>query len=271
MTERTLRDHVMVISGGSRGIGLAIALRAARDGARVVLIAKTGTPHPKLEGTIYTAATAVEQAGGAALPINGDVRDDAIVETAVGEAIRQFGRIDICVNNASAIDLTPSGQIAMKRYDLMQDVNARATFLLTRTCAPHLARSPNPHVLTLSPPLNLHSRWLGSSLAYTISKYAMSLCTLGFARELGGVGVNSLWPRTMIATSAVRNLLGGEDAMRHTRSPEIMADAAHAILTRQASTCSGNFFIDEDVLHEEGITDLSKYAGNDATLDLFLD
>lgn len=260
------------MSGGSRGIGLAIALRAARDGARIVLIAKTAEPHPRLDGTIYTAAAAIEQAGGKALPIVGDVRDDALVERAVAEGVDVFGAIDICINNASAIDLSNSVAIQMKRYDLMQDINTRGTFLLTRSCAPHLARSANPHVLTLSPPLNLTSKWLASNLAYSIAKYGMSLCTLGFSRELKGVGVNSLWPRTTIATAAVR-LLGGEQAMKRARSPQIMADAAHAILTRPASECTGNFFIDDEVLTAEGVNDLSQYGGDAAELDLdmFLD
>ena len=271
----SLRDRVIVMSGGSRGIGLAIALRAARDGARVALIAKTAEPHPKLEGTVYTAAEAIEKAGGRALPVVGDVRDDALVEEAVAKTVATFGGVDICINNASAIDLSGSEAVAMKRYDLMQDINTRGTFLLTRTCIPHLRRSANGHVLTLSPPLNLGSRFLGTSLAYSLAKYGMSLCTLGFARELAsdGIGVNSLWPRTTIATAAVRNLLGGDAAMERTRSPEIMADAAHAILTRPAARCTGNFFIDDEVLAEAGVTDLARYGGDPARLDadIFLD
>lgn len=272
-TRRTLADSVLLMSGGSRGIGLAIALRAARDGARIALIAKTAEPHPRLEGTIYTAAAAIEEAGGKALPIVGDVRDEATVQRAVGETVAAFGGIDICVNNASAIDLSDSVSVEMKRYDLMQDINTRGTFVLTRECLPYLRRSANPHILTLSPPLNLRSRWLGSSLAYSIAKYGMSLCTLGFSMQLAGVGVNSLWPRTTIATAAVRNLLGGNAAMRRSRSPEIMADAAYAVVTRDARECTGNFFIDDEVLAAEGVTDLSRYGPPVADLegDIFLD
>jgi citronellol/citronellal dehydrogenase len=265
----------MVMSGGSRGIGLAIALRAARDGAKVAIIAKTEEPHPRLEGTIYTAADEIRAGGGEALPIAGDVRDEERVEAAIQEVVDQFGGIDICVNNASAIDLSPVESIAMKRYDLMQDINTRGTFVLTRACLPHLKRAANPHVLTLSPPLNLNPAWFGRSLAYTIAKYGMSMCTVGFAEEFKGDGVaaNSLWPRTTIATAAIRNLLGGEDAMRRSRDPRIVADAAHAILTRPSRECTGRFFIDEEVLAEEGITDLSVYGGVESELqiDLFLD
>jgi citronellol/citronellal dehydrogenase len=270
-----LNDRVIVMSGGSRGIGLAIALRAARDGARVVLIAKTAEPHPTLEGTIHSAAEEIERAGGQALPVVGDIRDDALVQSAVAQAADRFGGIDICVNNASAIDLSGSESISMKRYDLMQDINTRGTFLLSRTCIPHLRRSPNPHILTLSPPLNLSSRFIGSSLAYSLAKYGMSLCTLGMSRELAadGIAVNSLWPRTTIGTAAVRNLLGGEDAVARTRSPEIVADAAYAILRRPSRECTGNFFIDDEVLREEGVTDLSRYGGDPDQLDpdIFLD
>ena len=263
------------MSGGSRGIGLAIALRAARDGAAVVLIAKTAEPHPKLEGTVYTAAEEIEKAGGRALPVVGDVRDEQSVESAVAQAVERFGRVDICLNNASAIDLSGTEAIAMKRYDLMQDINTRGTFVLGRACIPHLRRAPNPHILTLSPPLNLDTRFAGTSLAYTIAKYGMSLCTLGWAKELAGDGIaaNSLWPRTTIATAAIRNLLGGDAAMSRTRSPEIMADAAHAIFTRPSRECTGNFFIDDEVLAEEGVTDLARYGGDPEALDLdiFLD
>src|ERR1700730_9756946 len=225
--ERSLSGKVMVMSGGSRGIGLAIGLRAARDGAKVAITAKTDQPHPKLEGTIYTAAEEIRAAGGEALPIAGDVRDEERVEAAIQQVVDQFGGIDICVNNASAIDLSPVESIVMKRYDLMQDVNTRGTFVLTKACLPHLKRASNPHVLTLSPPLNLNPAWIGKSLAYAIAKYGMSLCTLGFAEEFKeyGIAANSLWPRTMIATAAVRNLLGGDDAMRRSRDPRIVADA----------------------------------------------
>jgi citronellol/citronellal dehydrogenase len=267
----------MIMSGGSRGIGLAIALRAARDGANVAILAKTAEPHPKLPGTIYTAAEEIEQAGGTALPIVGDVRDDGSVEAAVALTVERFGGIDVCVNNASAIDLRPTSQIEMKRYDLMQDINCRGTFLLSKTCIPHLREADNAHILTLSPPINLNPRWAGTSLAYTIAKYGMSLNTLGLAEELRGDGIaaNSLWPRTIIATAAVQNLLGGDEAMARARRPEIMADAAAAIFARPSSEATGNFYLDDEVLAEEGVTDLSPYGygGDDADLqpDIFLD
>jgi citronellol/citronellal dehydrogenase len=276
MTTRTLAGKTILVSGGSRGIGLAIALRAARDGANIVLLAKTATPHPKLEGTIYTAAEQVEAAGGRAVPVVGDLRLDEDVERAVSEAAAAFGGIDAVVNNASAIDLSPTTKITMKRYDLLQDINARGTFALTRAALPHLEAAANPHILTLSPPLNLNPRWAGAHLAYTLSKYGMSLCTLGFADEFAdkGIAANSLWPRTTIGTAAIRNLLGGEVAVRKARTPDIMADAAHAILTRDSRTCTGNFYTDEDVLREEGITDFAGYRlaarEEDLDLDFFL-
>lgn len=263
------------MSGGSRGIGLAIALRAARDGAAVALIAKTAEPHPRLEGTIYTAAEAIEKVGGRALPIVGDVRDDELVQAAVAEAVSKLGGVDVCVNNASAIDLSDIESLPMKRYDLMQDINTRGTYVLSRACIPHLRKAANPHILTLSPPLNLSPRWFAPNLAYTIAKYGMSMCTIGLAEQYRdeGIAANALWPRTTIATAAIRNLLGGDEAMRRARSPEIMADAAHAILTRQSRACTGNFFIDDEVLAEEGITDLSGYGGTEGELqqDAFLD
>jgi citronellol/citronellal dehydrogenase len=275
MVQRSLSGKVLVMSGGSRGIGLAIALRAAQNGAKVAIIAKTEEPHPKLEGTIYTAAEEIRGAGGEALPIAGDVRDEERIVAAIQQVVDQFGGIDICVNNASAIDLSTVESIAMKRYDLMQDINTRGTFVLTKACLPHLKKAPNPHVLTLSPPLNLNPAWFGRNLAYAIAKYGMSMCTLGFAEEFkdDGVAANSLWPRTTIATAAIRNLLGGEEAMRRSRDPRIVADAAHAVLTRPSRECTGNFFIDEDVLAEEGITDLSTYGGVEGELqtDIFLD
>jgi citronellol/citronellal dehydrogenase len=271
----SLAGKVLVMSGGSRGIGLAIALRAARDGAKVAIIAKTEQPHPKLEGTIYTAAEAIRAAGGEALPIAGDVRDEERVRAAVEQVVDQFGGIDICINNASAIDLSSVESIQMKRYDLMQDINTRGTFVLTKACLPHLKVAANPHVLTLSPPLNLNPAWFGRSLAYAIAKYGMSLCTLGFAEEFKeyGIAANSLWPRTTIATAAVRNLLGGEESMRRSRDPRIVADAAHAIFTRPSKECTGRFFVDDEVLAEEGITDLSIYGGvaGELQTDLFLD
>ena len=273
----SLRDRTIVMSGGSRGIGLAIALRAARDGANVVLLAKTGEPHPKLEGTVHTAAAEIEAAGGQALAVVGDVRSDDDVAGAVAQAVERFGGIDVVVNNASAIDLSPTTEISMKKYDLMQDINARGTFLLTKTALPHLQRSDHAHVLTLSPPLDLRPKWAGGYLAYTMAKYGMSLVTLGLAEEQreAGVAANSLWPRTMIATAAVANLLGGEEAVAGSRTPETVADAAYAVLLRDPRTCTGHFFIDDEVLAEEGVTDLEGYRAvpGDGPLrpDLFLD
>ena len=276
MNDRSLAGKTIVMSGGSRGIGLAIALRAARDGANVVLLAKTGDPHPKLEGTVFTAAAEITAAGGRAVPVVGDLRSDADVERAVAEAVAAFGGVDIVVNNASAINLAPTTGISMKQYDLLQDINTRGTFALTRAALPYLAAAANPHILTLSPPLEVEPRWWGHSLAYTLSKYGMSLCTLGFADEFAdkGIAANSLWPRTTIGTAAIRNLLGGEAAVAKARTPDIMADAAHAILTRDSRTCSGNFYTDEDVLREEGITDFARYRlaarEEDLDLDFFL-
>jgi citronellol/citronellal dehydrogenase len=273
----SLAGRTMFISGASRGIGLAIALRAARDGANVALIAKTAEPHPKLEGTVYTAAEAIEAAGGQALPMVGDIRDDAQVAAAVEQAVERFGGIDICVNNASAIALMGTEQLEPKRYDLMQDINTRGTFMVSRACIPHLKRAENPHVLTLSPPISLDPKWLGGHIGYTIAKYGMSLCTLGMAEEFraDGIAFNSLWPRTLIATAAVQNLLGGDEAMKRARKPEIYADAAYAVLTRPSRACTANLFLCEDVLAEDGVTDFSSYsyAGSDAELqvDLYVD
>ncbi|MEZ5075535.1 MAG: NAD(P)-dependent oxidoreductase [Solirubrobacterales bacterium] len=274
--QRTLAGRTILMSGGSRGIGLAIALRAARDGANVALIAKTDQPHPKLEGTIHTAAAAIADAGGEALAIVGDIRDEGRVAEAVAETVERFGGIDVCVNNASAINLVGTEQIEMKRYDLMQDINARGAFVLSKLCVPHLRRAANPHVLTLSPPLSLEPRWAKDHVAYTIAKYGMSLCTLGMAAEFAGDGIafNSLWPRTIIATAAVRNLLGGEAAMARSRKPELVADAAHAILTRPSRECTGNFFLAEDVLAAAGVSDFERYAaapGADPAVDLYVD
>jgi citronellol/citronellal dehydrogenase len=272
---KTLEGKTILMSGGSRGIGLAIAVRAARDGANVAVMAKTDQPHPELPGTIHTAVEEIEAAGGKGLGILGDVRDDASIEDAVGRAVDAFGGIDICLNNASAINLAQTPDLDPKRYDLMQDINTRGTFMLSRACIPHLERSPNAHILTLSPPINLAPRWAGGQLGYTIAKYGMSLCTLGLAEELKDrpIAANSLWPRTLIATAAVQNLLGGEQSMNQARTPEIVADAAHAILVRSAAECSGNFFIDDEVLAEEGVTDLSSYQAGEGEplLDLFLD
>jgi citronellol/citronellal dehydrogenase len=258
-----LAGKTMFISGASRGIGLAIALRAAQDGANVCLVAKTAEPHPRLEGTIYTAAEQIEQAGGKALPIVGDVRDEDSVLGAAAKAVETFGGIDLVVNNASAINLAGTEQLEMKRYDLMQDINTRGTFLVSKACIPHLKRAENPHVLTLSPPLNMDPKWFAGHVGYTIAKYGMSMCTLGMAEEFRGDGIafNSLWPRTIIATAAVQNLLGGDEAMARSRRPEIMADAAYEIFTRPSRECTGNFFIDEGLL--EG--DLGRYRYGDAS------
>jgi citronellol/citronellal dehydrogenase len=273
----SLAGKTMFISGGSRGIGLAIAERAAADGANVALIAKTAEPHPKLEGTIYTAAEAIEKAGGQALPIVGDIRDDEQVAAAVTQTVERFGGIDICVNNASAINLAGTEALEPKRYDLMQDINTRGTFVVSRACVPHLKNADNPHVLTLSPPLSLDPKWFKNHVGYTLSKFGMSMCTLGMAEEFrdDGIAFNALWPRTLVATAAVQNLLGGDAAMKGSRKPEIMSDAAHAILTRPSRETTGNFFLAEDVLAEEGVTDFSAYSygGSDAELitDLFVE
>jgi citronellol/citronellal dehydrogenase len=271
-----LSGRTMFMSGGSRGIGLAIALRAARDGANVALIAKTTEPHPKLEGTIFTAAEQIEQAGGRALPLPGDIRNEDQVLDAVAKTAERFGGIDIVVNNASAIQIQGSETLPMKRYDLMQNINTRGTFLVSRACVPHLKKGTNPHVLTLSPPLNMKPHWFQHHLAYTIAKYGMSMCTLGMAAEYAddGIAFNSLWPRTIIATAAVQNLLGGDEAMARSRKPEILADAAHAILVRDSRSATGNFYIDDEVLAEEGVTDLSGYTYGDGSglqTDIFLD
>lgn len=273
----TLTGSTLLMSGGSRGIGLAIALRAARDGANVVMLAKTDQPHPRLPGTVHTAVAQVEEAGGHGLAVVGDVRRDEDVQRAVDAAVERFGGVDVVVNNASALDLRPTRQIAMKSYDLMQDINARGTFLLSKLAIPHLEKSDRAHILTLSPPLDLRPQWAGSYLAYTMAKYGMSLVTLGLAEELreAGIAANSLWPRTTIATAAVANLLGGDETVARSRTPEIMADAAYAILVRDSRTCTGNFFIDEQVLAEGGITDLDRYRalpdGPTLEADLFLD
>jgi citronellol/citronellal dehydrogenase len=271
-----LAGKTMFISGASRGIGLAIAKRAAQDGANVALIAKTAEPHPQLPGTVFTAAEEIEAAGGRALPIVGDIRFDDQVEGAVDAAVTTFGGIDICVNNASAINLSNTEYLPMKVYDLMQDINARGTYLVSRTCLPYLKEADNPHILTLSPPLNLDPKWFQNTLGYTMAKYGMSMCTLGMAAEFksSGIAVNSLWPRTLIATAAVQNLLGGDEAMRRSRKPEIVADAAYEILIRSSREATGNFFIDDDVLAEAGITDLDHYSyveNAELQLDGFLD
>jgi len=272
----SLKGRTLFVTGASRGIGEAIALRAARDGANVVIAAKTTAPHPRLEGTIFTAAAKVEAAGGRALPLEVDLRDEERIAWAMAEAARVFGGIDILVNNASAISLAGTAAVETKRFDLMHAVNARGTFLGGKHALPYLAQSRNPHILCISPPLTLEPRWYAPHLAYTISKLGMSLCVLGWAEEFRdtGIAANALWPRTTIATAAVRNLFGGEETVRRSRRPEIMADAAHWILTRPSRECTGNFFIDEDLLRNElHMTDLSAYAvdpGHEPLLDLFL-
>ena len=257
----TLTGKTLFITGASRGIGLAIALRAAQDGANVTIAAKTTVPHPKLSGTIYTAAEAIEQAGGQALACVVDIRNEAMVQQAVAQTAEKFGGIDILVNNASAISLTGTLQTPMKRYDLMHQINTRGTFLCSQTCLPHLLKAENPHVLNLAPPLNVETRWFAPHTAYTMAKFGMSLCVLGMAGEFKkhGVAFNALWPKTTIDTAAIRNVVGAGLANR-SRKPDIMADAAHAIVTRPSRDCTGNFYVDEDVRCEEGVTDFSGYA-----------
>jgi citronellol/citronellal dehydrogenase len=270
-----LQDRVVVMSGGSRGIGLAIAVALARAGARIALMAKTDQPHPKLPGTIHTAAEEIEAAGGEALAVVGDVRDDAQVDAFVAAAAARWGRVDAVVNNASAINLAPIADLPPKRYDLMLDINARGTFLLTRAALPHLRESDHAHVLTLSPPLSTDPRWLRGHAVYTVSKMGMSMITLGVAEDERehGVGANCLWPRTLIATAAVQNLLGGDKAMAMSRTPEIVADAARVILERDPREATGNAYIDDEVLAAAGVTDLERYraADGDLALDLFVE
>lgn len=257
-----LGGKTLFISGGSRGIGLAIALRAARDGANVVIAAKTAEPHPKLPGTIFSAAEDIEKAGGKALPVICDIRSDEQVEAAVAAGVERFGGIDICVNNASAISLTPTPATSMRRFDLMHQVNTRGTFLVSKTCLPHLQKAANPHILNLSPPLNMEEKWFAPHVAYSMAKYGMSLCVLGMAGEFRdrGIAVNALWPRTAIATAAVQNLLGGDELTRRSRKPEMMADAAHVVLSRPSREYTGQFFVDDEVLESVGITDFTSYA-----------
>lgn len=264
-----LAGKTILMSGGSRGIGLAIALRAARDGANIALLAKTDTPHPKLEGTVHTAAEQIRAAGGNALPIVGDVRDDDDITQAVLTTQGEFGGIDIVVNNASVIDLSGSLELSQKKYDLMQDVNVRGTFMLSRTAIPMLRDAENPHILSLSPPLNLSPKWLGAHTGYTLAKYGMTMATLGLAAEFAGDGIaaNTLWPRTTIATAAVQFALGGDRMMRVSRTPEIYADAAYEVITRPAREYTGQTLIVEDVLKEAGVTDFSGYAAVPGTPD----
>jgi citronellol/citronellal dehydrogenase len=259
------QGKTVFITGASRGIGLAIGLRLAGEGANIVIAAKTVEPHPRLPGTIYTAAIEIEAAGGKALPLAVDVREEEQVYTAVEEAVRVFGGIDILINNASAISLTPTLATDMKRYDLMHSINTRGTFLTSKACLPYLLKSTNPHVLNLSPPLNMETRWFAPHVAYTMAKFGMSMCVLGMSAEFRkqGVAFNALWPKTAIATAAVNNLLGGEEAIKRCRKPEIMADAAYLIFSKNSRECTCNFFIDEEVLRENGITDFSQYKYTD--------
>jgi citronellol/citronellal dehydrogenase len=265
-TPGTLKDRTLFISGASRGIGLAIAVRAAQDGANIVLMAKTGEPHPKLAGTVYTAAEELVAAGGQALPLVGDVRNDDDVARAVSAAVDRFGGIDVVINNASAIDLSRTDAVDMKRYDLMQDINVRGTFLLSKLALPALRASAAGQILTLSPPLNLDPHWAGKHLAYTMAKYGMSLTTLGLAEELkaDGIRVNSLWPCTLIDTAAIRNMPHGDQMVQAARGPQIMADAAHAVLTganlAAGGAASGNFYTDEQVLAAAGVSDFRPYS-----------
>ncbi|MAC15231.1 MAG: short chain dehydrogenase [Alcanivorax sp.] len=260
MSTANLKGKTLFITGASRGIGKAIALRAARDGANVVLFAKTTEPHPKLPGTIYTAAEEIREAGGTALPCVGDIRYEEQLQAAVDQAVDTFGGIDILVNNASAISLTGTEATTMKSYDLMHQINSRGTFMASKLCLPHLKKAANPHILNLAPPLNMAPHWFGRHVAYTMAKYGMSLCVLGMADEYAGkVAVNALWPKTVINTAAVQNQLGGAPTVKAARQPSIMADAAWAILTRPVADASGHFFIDEEVLRDAGISDLSGY------------
>ncbi len=268
--------QTILITGGSRGIGKAIALRLAKEGANIAIAAKTAEPHPKLEGTIYTAAKEIEALGVKVLAIQADIRDEEQIKNAVEETVKTFGGIDILINNASAINLSPAEQLESKRFDLMQGINIRGTFLMSQHCIPYLKKSSNAHILNLSPPLNLNPKWFGNHVAYTMSKYGMSMIVLGLAEELKKykIAVNALWPRTTIATAAVQNLLGGDFLIQKSRTPDIVADAAYYILSKPSAECTGNFFIDEELLAKEGITDLSKYAINpeqSLMKDLFLD
>lgn len=271
-----LKNKIALITGASRGIGKAIALRLAREGVHIAIAAKTIEPHPRLEGTIYSAADEIKALGVQALPLQVDIRYEEQIEAAVKETINNFGGLDILINNASAISLTPTEKTEAKRFDLMHDINIRGTFLMSKHCIPYLKKSDNAHILNLSPPINLNPKWLAPHLAYTISKYGMSMIVLGLAEELKpfGIAANALWPKTTIATAAVQNLLGGDYLIQKSRTPEIIADAAFYILQRKSAACTGNFFLDEEVLQEEGITDFTPYAvnpGQELMKDLFLD
>ena len=255
------KNKTVIMSGGSRGVGLEIAKALGKDGANIAILAKTTEPHPTLPGTIFTAAEEIEEVGGTALPIVCDIRYEEQVEAAVEEAASKFGGIDICINNASAIHLTDTVNTPMKRYDLMHNINVRGTFMLSQKCIPHLIKGDNSHILTLSPPLDIARKWFGMTLAYTTAKYGMSLVAHGLAEELGkhNVASNCLWPRTSLDTAAVRNVIG-EELVKGSRKPSIYADAAYAVLKRDSSSCTGNFFLDQDVLEEEGVTDFDQYA-----------
>jgi citronellol/citronellal dehydrogenase len=268
----SLKGKTLFITGGSRGIGHAIGLRAARDGANVAIAAKTSSPHPKLPGTIYTAADEIEKAGGKALPLMCDIRFEEQVAAAVEACVAKFGGIDICVNNASAIQLTGTLQTDMKRYDLMNGINARGTYLVSRTCIPHLKRAANPHVLMLSPPLDMSPRWFQGHTAYSMAKYGMSMCVLGMAAEFKdeGIAFNALWPRTGVATAAIRNALAGDEGMKRCRTPDILADAAYVVFNKPARDFSGNFLIDDNFLAENGVTDFDQYRV-DPTKELMQD
>ena len=257
----SLKGKTLFVSGGSRGIGLAIALRAARDGANVAIAAKTAEPHPKLKGTIYTAADEIRAAGGKALPILCDIREEAQVIAAIDETVAEFGGIDICVNNASAISLTNSQATDMKRFDLMMGINTRGTFMVSKYCIPHLKKAANPHILMLSPPLDMKEKWFAPHTGYSMAKFGMSMVVLGLAGELrgNGIAVNALWPRTVIATAAIQNLLGGDAVMRQARKPDIVADAAYAVFAKPAREFTGRFLIDDTFLAENGVTDFGRY------------
>ncbi len=272
---RTLKDKVIFISGGSRGIGLAIAKRAAVDGAKIIIAAKTAEPHPKLPGTIYTAAEEIAEVGGEAIPLICDIRDEDKVRETINEGVNFFGGIDICINNASAIQLTNTTDTEMKRYDLMNQINGRGTYMVSKYCLPHLEKSDNPHILNLSPPLDMNPKWFAGHVAYTIAKYNMSMCVLGMAEEFRSkkIAVNALWPRTAIATAAVQNHLGGDEIMRLSRNTDIMANAAYEILIKDSDKFTGNFCIDDLVLYEAGVKDFTKYASvpfNELMPDFFV-